>query len=112
MSVLRQDNRCFGCKKYLNKSAKSRDLKPDEVSSMKICDSCETANYCSAKCKKDDWNNHKKACQRMRSLLNDLEFMAMESNGQVGNTEAMLHMNAMFAQLMQVKKYIQDFFKT
>ena len=110
MSLLREDDRCFGCKKYLNKFAKSRDLKPDEVSFMKTCDSCETANYCSAKCKKDDWNNHKKACQRMRSLLNDLEFMAMESNGQVGNTEAMLHMNAMFAQLMQVKH--QSFFKT
>ena len=38
----------------------------------------------------------------MKSLRGEIDFMMMESQGQLRNTEATLHMNAVFAQIMQV----------
>ncbi len=34
---------------------------------LRICSGCLTVYYCGAKCQKEDWQNHKEECNRIRA---------------------------------------------
>ena len=110
MSLLRKDRRCFGCKKYLQNCDLKHEVQPDEVTTMKTCSSCDTASFCTSKCQKSNWNKHKKVCLRMKSLRGEIDFLIMESQGQLRNTEATLEMNKVFARVMQGMENQCNFF--
>ena len=102
MSLVRKDRLCFGCKRYLQNRDLNHEVQPDEVRTMKTCMSCDTALFCTVKCQKSNWDNHKKVCLRMKSLRGEIDFLMMESQGQLRNTESILEMNKVFARVMQV----------
>ena len=40
---------------------------------LQRCGRCKSVQYCSAKCQKEDWNNHKKYCKELCGIRADLE---------------------------------------
>ena len=64
--------------KYYKKNIKEKMKSPDsdhakcnvckEVTNNKKCSGCYAVWYCGPRCQKQDWANHKDACQRTRSL--------------------------------------------
>lgn len=68
---------CFGCKFKLLSLFDHRKKKVKCKSAM-VCAGCKDAFYCSVECQKNDWNNHREACQRIKTIRKSIMFKGRE----------------------------------
>ncbi len=67
-------------------ATKDRNILPDfcygccliENINLKTCGRCHLAKYCSEKCQKEDYPNHKKDCRKIKKLMDNVEGLAEE----------------------------------
>ena len=74
MSLERKNPRCHGCRGYLIDKLRTT-IEENEVKTLKQCSSCHIAQYCSAKCQKNEWKCHKPWCIHIKKLSKEIENM-------------------------------------
>ena len=72
MSYLRKSPICLACKKFLVGNQNCRP-NANEVVLLKDCSKCKFAKYCSVKCQKQHWKEHKKHCEAFYTIAYDLK---------------------------------------
>ena len=80
ISYLRKSPICIGCKKFLGENTNG-GLQANEVASLKDCSKCKFAKYCSVKCQKKDWKDHKMHCETLSEMSDHLKKLEEDHPG-------------------------------